>query len=241
MNPLVEEMQTYYGRRSLVYDQSMGYNRPETVDRLAPVIDLLQSLMREKRVLEIACGPCFWTNMISETAASILATDFNESTLQQARQKPLHWDKISLQRADAYALGTVQRGFDGAYAVDWLSHVPRSRLPEFLRSLHETLAPGARVVFCDQLPRTSDQLPRSASLTGVYDEEGNHIQERSLPDGSVYRVIKNFLSDDEIITIFSPYTDPVEIVRFPQCGRIVVSYRCRGEQAAGAGTDECGS
>lgn len=227
MNQLVKEMQSYYGRRAPVYDASMGYDTKQTVGRLAPVIGLLRNQMGDKRVLEIACGPCFWTDIVSETARSILATDFNESTLDQARQKALDWEKIYLEVADAYHLDTISQTFDGAFAVDWLAHVPRSRFNDFLHGLHEKLEAGPRVVFCDQ-------LPGSHSLTEVYDAEGNHMQERTLPDGSCYRVIKHFLSDHEITTIFSAYTDRAEMSRFPGCRRIVVSYVYCGEQTGGA-------
>ncbi len=81
---LVEEMQRYYGRRAPLYDASMGYDSGQTVEGLVPVIDLLKSLMQDRRVLEIGCGPCFWTGFVSESATSILATDFNESTLDQS-------------------------------------------------------------------------------------------------------------------------------------------------------------
>ena len=229
MNQIVEEMQTYYARRAPVFDASMGYNSSQTVEQLAPVIDLLRNLMRDKRALEVACGPCFWTKFVSETARSILAIDFNESTLDWARQKPLNGEKISLAVADAYHLGAVSGRFDGAFAVDWFAHVPRSRFHEFLVGLHRKLESNSRIVFCDQ-------LPAAHSLTGVYDEEGNHIQQRTLPDGFRYRVIKNYLTDQEIIMIFSKYSDEVEISRFPACGRIVVSYLCNNEQIGGADT-----
>lgn len=223
MNPIVEEMQCYYERRAPVYDASMGYHVDDIAEKLAPVIQLLREQMRDKQALEIACGPCFWTDHVSKTAASILATDFNGSTLDQARQKNLDWDRITLQVADAYNLSAVTRKFHAAFAVDWFAHVPRSCFHGFLRGLHEKLEPGSRVVFCDQLP-----YPRS--LTGIYDEEGNHLQERTLPDGSRYRIIKHFLSDDEITSVFSPYTNSVEISRFPGCRRIVVSYLYCGDK-----------
>lgn len=219
MNQIVEEMQAYYGQRAPVYDASMGYDKNQSVEYFAPVIVLLRNLLRHNRVLEIACGPCFWTELVSETAKSILATDFNMSTLDQARKKPLNWEKISLAVADAYDLGGVSGRSDGAFAVDWFAHVPRSRFHEFLVGLHRKLEAGSRIVFCDQ-------LPAAHSLTGVCDEEGNHIQQRTLPRGVRFRVIKNYLTDQEINTIFSRYSDEVEIRRFPACGRIVLSYLC---------------
>jgi len=214
---IVEEMQTYYGKRAHRYDQSMRYNQPESVKSLAPVIGQLKDLMRGRSVLEIAGGPCFWTGLVSEVAESVLATDYNESTLEQARRKPLDWDKVSLQAVDAYDLTSVSGSFDAALAVDWFAHVPKSRFYDFLHGLHRQLEPSSRVVFCDQ-------LPHNHNITGPYDEEGNHIQTRELRDGSRYRVIKHYLSDEELREIIRPYSKEIDIVRFPDCLRIVVSY-----------------
>jgi hypothetical protein len=57
---VVEAMQAYYARRAPDHDQSMGYDR-EPGAALRAVIDLLSDGMRGREVLEVACGPCFWT------------------------------------------------------------------------------------------------------------------------------------------------------------------------------------
>lgn len=223
----IEEMQEYYGRRAGGYDASMGYDDPGTVTRLAPVIGAIRDLLHGRSVLEIACGPCFWTSQISAATKSIMATDYNASTLAVARRKPLDWAKVTLRKADAYNLPRFPAAFDAALAVDWLAHVPRSRFDGFLGSVHRTLAQDALVVFCDQLPGIK-------SLTELRDVEGNHLQERTLPDGSLYRVIKHFLTDEEYRSILSPHAAEVRIQRFPECRRVVVSYRLNGEQGAAA-------
>lgn len=217
MSQLVAEMQDYYRRRAAVYDASMKYDLAETVQQLRPVIRLLQAQMVGKRTLEIACGPGFWTNFVSKTAVSILATDYNQTTLDQARQKPLNWQKIRLKTADAYNLTPLAETFEAAYAVDWFAHVPRSRIHHFLTSLHGQLEAEATVVFVDQ-------LPGAHSVTDNFDDEGNHLQMRTLSDGSTYRVIKHFMDDAEISDIFSRYSRQIEISRFPDIRRIVVSY-----------------
>lgn len=118
---------------------------------------------------------------------------------------------------DAYDLSTVQGHFDAALAVDWFCHVPKSRFHEFLQGLHGRLQAGSIIVLCDQ-------LPSAESLSGMYDNEGNHLQTRELPDGSSCRVIKQFLSDQELMDLFFHYSDQVEITKYPECRRIVVSY-----------------
>jgi hypothetical protein len=214
---IIREMQTYYEKRAPFYDSSMGYDDHETIRSLSPAINRIRALLDGRKILEIACGPCFWTQIVSEVAASILATDYNESTLDQARQKNLDWDKVALQRVDAYDLSLLHGCFDGSLAVDWFAHVPRSRFHEFLSGLHSRLLPGSMVVFCDQLPGVE-------SFTGRYDSEGNHLQTRELPDASTCHVIKHFLPEPELKELFARYSDQVEITSYPECRRIVVSY-----------------
>ena len=76
-------MQSYYGQRASVYDSSMGYDDDEKVRSLLPIIERVRDAMHGRRVLEIACGPGFWTQFASETAASVVATDYNQSTLDE--------------------------------------------------------------------------------------------------------------------------------------------------------------
>jgi cyclopropane fatty-acyl-phospholipid synthase-like methyltransferase len=149
--------------------------------------------------------------------------------LEAARDKNLDWDKVTLQAADAYNLPHFSAQFDACIAVDWFAHVPRSRFHRFLRGVHQKLARNAVVLFCDQLPGPH-------SLSGRHDAEGNHLQERTLSDGTRYRVIKHFLSDRAYRAILSPYATEIWIDRFTECRRIVVSYVLNGQQE-GASAD----
>jgi SAM-dependent methyltransferase len=214
---IVEEMQTYYGKRAPEYDASMGYDDPEKTALLLPVITKIQSVLRGRSILEIACGPCFWTEQIAECANVITATDYNTSTLAQAAQKQLPWGKITLEQADAYQVDKIEGDFDAIFAVDWLSHVPREKMTVFLKQVVDRIPTGSPVVFVDQTPG-----PRS--LTNVFDDHGNHIQARSIGDGSSFRVIKHFFSDEQIAEIFASFDGDLLINRFPECRRLVVIF-----------------
>jgi hypothetical protein len=64
-------------------------------------------------------------------------------------------------------------------------------------------------------------------VTGVFDDEGNPIQERRLSDGSSFRVIKHFLSDAQIEALFSGLAGELSIQRFPECRRVMVMFVTR--------------
>jgi ubiquinone/menaquinone biosynthesis C-methylase UbiE len=214
---LIVEMQQYYARRAAWYDSSMGYDDPTVVNQLEPVADALCEQMRGRTVLEIACGPGFWTARVARAANAITASDYNESVLTLARAKAIDPSRVTFVRADAYDLSSIDGTYEGAFAVDFLAHVPASRIAGFLDGLHRRLTSGARIVFCDQ-------TPWPASVTSLRDAEGNHLQERTLDDGSRYRVIKHFFSDHELRATFAPYTRQLDIRRLAEQRRILVSY-----------------
>jgi ubiquinone/menaquinone biosynthesis C-methylase UbiE len=217
---IIEEMQRYYGQRASVYDSSMGYDDDSKVRVLLPIIERVRSAMRGRQVLEIACGPGFWTQFAAETAVSVTATDYNSLTLDEARKKRLPLDRVSLLQADAYRLDLIPGFFDALLAVDWLAHVPLSRMEGFLAGAIRRVRSGSPIVFIDQ-------LPGEHSVTGVFDDEGNPIQERRLSDGSSFRVIKHFLSDAEIEALFSGLAGELSIQRFPECRRVMVMFVTR--------------
>jgi demethylmenaquinone methyltransferase/2-methoxy-6-polyprenyl-1,4-benzoquinol methylase len=89
---------------------------------------------------------------------------------------------------DAYALDALAgRRFDAVFAGFWWSHVPLQRLPAWLEALHALLPAGARVVFIDNAWVEGDSTP-----IAWHDAAGNGWQRRTLDDGTVHEVLKNF-------------------------------------------------
>lgn len=108
--------------------------------------------------------------------------------MQFARLQPA-LAAVEFVQADAYALLASRGQFDAAFAGRWLSHAPRHERGRFLASLHERLAPGARVVFVDNSEVQCRALPIVER-----DAYGNSYQQRRLADGSVeeFRELDNF-------------------------------------------------
>ena len=186
----------YYRRRAHEYEAI--YEKPERQRDLAQLRTLIPELLRGARVLEIACGTGYWTQLIAQAAASVLATDLAEEPMRIAQSK--HYPKdTQFRRADAYALQGLGR-FDAAFAGFWWSHVPRGRIEAFLASLHGCLESGARVVMFD-----NRYVPGSSTPVHSIDAEGNSYQLRRLGDGAEVRVLKNFPGEDELRRHLSPF------------------------------------
>jgi len=89
--------------------------------------------------------------------------------------------------------------FDGAFAGCWWSHVPLARLPGWIELLHTRLDVGARVIFLDNSYVQTSNLPITRR-----DEQGNTYQTRTLDDGSVHEVLKNFPTRVEAFAAIGP-------------------------------------
>ena len=213
---LIEAMQNYYDQRAAEYDSSMSYDDPEQIKKLLPVITRIKHLVHGQNVLELACGPGFWTGHIIETAKFAIATDYNQSTLDQALKKDLSTAKVSFKQADAYQLESIKGEFDLLIAVDWLAHVPFSKMRNFLGGISKRLGKGKRVIFLDQLPKPH-------SLTGYYDQQGNHIQRRTLDNGESFTVIKHYFSTQQYENLFTEFFNEISIQRFEDSQRVLVS------------------
>jgi SAM-dependent methyltransferase len=193
-----DPLRDYYGRRAAEYERV--YARPERQHDLLAMQAWLAGWFARRHVLEIACGTGWWTPHAARDCASWLATDISQETLALARRKPLPAGKVRFAQADAYAVESIDEGsFDAAFAAFWWSHVPCARLAAWLDTLHARLEPGARIVFIDNrfVPGSSTPITR----TGAH---GDTWQQRTLGDGSVHEVLKNFPTREQALGILGP-------------------------------------
>jgi len=233
---IVETMVDYYRKRAPIYDDSMGYTDDVIWAKHRAVVELLQKNLAGRDVLEIACGPGKWTQTVAEVARSIVATDVNDTTLAEAAKKPYANGQVRFQRADAYTLEGIDGPFSGAFAVDWWSHIPKARIPEFLQALHNKLTAGARVVFIDQMCvlrrwwglYLKSTAPWVLVRKGLRrDDEGNIRHTRHLPDGQQFEIIKNFPTREELMSVLEGVAQEVEYFEDKPTARWLFAYTVR--------------
>lgn len=197
MSDVTQQMADYYRQRATYYERV--YFKPERQDDLRAMEAWLPTQFAGRRVLEVACGTGWWTPHGARDAAHWLATDLNPETLAVARSKPLP-ACVQLAEADAYSFAQIDgQRFDAAFAGCWWSHVPLARLNAWLQALHARLAPGARVVMLD-----NSHVQRSSTPISRTDADGNTYQRRTLDDGSVHEVLKNYPTADDAIARLGP-------------------------------------
>ena len=213
-------MNEYYSRRAPWHDTYMGYrDNPSMEALLGPIIRWFENYLIGADVLEIACGTGNWTQVLARRARSVTATDVNESVLDLARRKPYASDRVRFELADAYRLDRLSGSYNVAFAADWWSHIPKSWIPLFLNTLCERLAPDSRVIMIDALPA------ESLAFLGTYsDKEGNRINLRRLPNGEEFEVVKNFPTEEELMSSAERFGDEVEYRTHDQLRRWMLTF-----------------
>lgn len=181
----------YYADRAAEYDEV--YRKPERQADLATLKQLLPPLVAGKRVLEIAAGTGYWTQVLATTAASIMATDVNAETIAIAAQRGYEPAPVALRTADAYQLDAVPGEFDLVFCGFWWSHIQRADVPRFLAGLRGRTGPGTALVLAD-----NRYVPGSSTPVSRTGPDGDSYQRRRLADGREYEVLKNFPSCEQL-------------------------------------------
>jgi demethylmenaquinone methyltransferase/2-methoxy-6-polyprenyl-1,4-benzoquinol methylase len=187
----MDQLADYYARRAAEYERI--YAKPERQPDLAALRARLGRLFAGRRVLELACGTGYWTDLIAGGAGAVTALDLNQEVLEIARAKP-NAGRVSFVRGSAYEIPDFGRVHDALFAGFWWSHVPLQRLDAFVAHAVAAVAPGAMVAFLD-----NRYVPGSSTALSRRDAEGNSYQERRLDDGSTHEVLKNFPGASELI------------------------------------------
>ena len=187
----------YYAERAAEYDEV--YRKPERQADLARLKDLLPPLVAGKRILEIAAGTGYWTQVLARAAASITATDLNAETIAIAAQRDYGPAPVALRTADAYQLDQVPSEFDLVFCGFWWSHIPRADIPRFLAGVRARTGQDTTLVLVDNryVPGSSTPISRTSPA-------GDSYQLRRLADGREYEVIKNFPGNEQVAADLAP-------------------------------------
>ncbi len=146
-----------------------------------------------RRVLEVAAGTGYWTQVLSGTAVAITATDLNAETLAVAARRQYGSADVQLLVADAYQLGTVPGEFDLMFCGFWWSHVARADVPRFLAAVSGRMPAGSPLILLD-----NRYVPGSVHPVSRIGPDGDTFQQRELRDGSSHEVLKNFPSPAQL-------------------------------------------
>ena len=198
---------SYYSERADEYENI--YDKPERQQDISRVISYLQKHFNNKDMIEIACGTGYWTLYIGKTAKHILATDINESVIDIARTKTYKRENVKFQLTDVFNLPNNLVMYEAGFGGFIWSHISKQKLTLFIRNFLSLINPGGLVIFVD-----NNYVEGSSTPIYKNDENENTYQKRKLINGSKYSIIKNFPTDEELLSVIKPIGSDIEITRF---------------------------
>ena len=204
----MNEQIRYYKLRAQEYEEV--YQKPERLEDLVEIRQYLSRQFPKKHLLEIACGTGYWTQILSNSARSILATDINPEVLALAKQKDYPQAKVTFQIQDIHSLEPPVSPFQGLFGGFILSHLSRTKWGSFFASCLSQIEVGSEMLFLDNRYVDGSSTPISRT-----DQKGNTYQSRRLSSGEVFEVMKNFPAEEELNQLLIKDTTNWEWINWP--------------------------
>ena len=179
----------YYKKRAKEYEDI--YKKPERQKSILEYQDYIKELFQNRNVLELACGTGFWTETLTETAKTVLATDINKEVLTLAKQKIFKVCKPEFAILD-YRNYKPNNEYNGIFIGFLASHLTKHEFLNLVETLIEKTKKPSLIFFMDNLFVEGESTPISKT-----DKNGNTYQIRKLKDSTEYEIMKNFYTEKE--------------------------------------------
>lgn len=190
----------YYRERAGEYEQIYYRDNAARRKEIDDEVTRLASLVTGKTVLEIACGTGYWTEIMSRTAKSIVATDIAPEMVEEAKPKP-HGCPVEFIVSDMNNLPTFPAQFDIVALGFWYSHHPRQNFEQLYAILNKQVKPDGKIWMIDNNPPAEGATHDSLGS----DEFGNNRKTRRLNDGREFVILKNYFAEQELHDLLSPH------------------------------------
>jgi len=191
-----DDLVDYYVRRAGEYEEIYGWRDPDRYREQETLAIAIRDSLRGRDVLEVACGTGWWTRIMSESARSIMATDLGEEVMEIAKAKE-YGCSVTFKQEDAYNLSFMDSSFNGGLAFSWFSHIPLGFIDAFLEEFHKVLGEGSRVFIADNV-----YVQGIGGEIEKREGDPNTYKIRTLKDGEVFTIVKNYLSVEDLGEIF---------------------------------------
>lgn len=188
-----QQLIQYYRQRASEYEQIYYRDQPARRAELEANIEPLKAMVRDRTVLDLACGTGYWLEKMSETARYLVAADISREMIAEARGKNfIH--PVDFVNADLHRAPFRDGQFEVVTLGFWYSHHPRQAYDDLFDTICRPLKSAGRVWMIDNNPPAEGITRESAG----YDEQGNHYTWRSLNNGKKFVIMKNYPSEQEL-------------------------------------------
>ena len=174
-------------------------------DRVAPLYDAFENTVNRAsyegtalavaqmigpgdEVLECACGTGAISAAIAPACARLVATDYSEGMLKQARKKLAKRSNVTVEQADITALPYADDSFDVAVAGNVIHLLPDPE--QALRELARVVRPGGTIIlptYIEPLTRKQGMIPALLARLGVgFERRFTQASYRAFVEGMGY-------------------------------------------------------
>ncbi|ELX13370.1 hypothetical protein Jab_1c19950 [Janthinobacterium sp. HH01] len=204
---ITNQLAQFYAVNADNYDQV--YAQEERFDDLDDLQEMVAELFQGHKVLELACGTAYWTDLIAEVAESVHATDLLPEMIALAETRGLDEDVVSFGVMDAFNLPDGLEGkYTAVFAAGLWAHVKREDQEKYLKTLRTKLGKDVLLVLLDET-----YVDGNSMVFARTDLEGNTFQILTADDGQRYEVMKNYLTDSTLRKRFATSARQVRIER----------------------------
>ncbi len=190
----------YYKQRAPEYEQIYYRDIPQKRKELAELAEGLKVLAEGKSVLDLACGTGYWTEVLSQTARYVVASDISSEMIEQAGKKKFRCP-VEFVQADLYSLPFPPGSFELVTLGFWFSHEPKQNYDSFCGMLKALIGDNGLIWMIDNNPPAEGPELQSVGT----DEYGNNYKQRFLDSGKEFSILKNYFSENELKSIFDKY------------------------------------
>ena len=174
-------------------------------DRVAPLYDAFENTVNRAsyegtalavaqmigpgdEVLECACGTGAISAAIAPACARLVATDYSDGMLAQARKKLAKRSNVTVEQADITALPHADDSFDVAVAGNVIHLLPDPE--QALRELARVVRPGGTIIlptYIEPLKRKQGMIPALLARLGVgFERRFTQASYRAFVEGMGY-------------------------------------------------------
>ena len=169
------------------------YLEPDMDEDIDDMSIHLGNLFAGHTVLELGCGTGYWTEVVAESAASVLALDINANLVDIARERGIPADKVAFRVADALDLPEDIGKFSAVLVSFLWSHLTKGEQEKLLATLKKRLGKDVLLVILDE-----SFVEGFSETTARTDAEGTTWEILTTADGERVELPKSYPSDSAL-------------------------------------------
>ena len=128
-----------------------------TYQRCQYAYEYVTPLIKGKNVLDVGCGLAYGTALLAESAASIKGIDYDQSTLDDNKNRYASITNLTFERVTVPPLPFADNSFEIVTSFQFIEHI-HHRL-EFMKECYRVLKPGGKIYITT--PNTKRSLARN--------------------------------------------------------------------------------